>query len=153
MRPAVAAALAFLLAAADCLAGEALRTVRLSVGGHGVTAEVAETEAQRSTGLMYRRQLDEDAGMLFVFPTRNIMAMWMRNTHVPLSVAFLDADGTIINIADMTPLSEDVHASAAPGRYALEMGRGWFRQHGIGPGARVQGLEGLAGSDASGVPR
>jgi uncharacterized membrane protein (UPF0127 family) len=85
--------------------------------------------------------LPEDRGMLFVFPEVALHAMWMMNTFVPLSVAFLDRDGVIINIEDMQPQTQDAHPAARPARYALEMNLGWFRKRGINPGVKVEGLE------------
>ena len=103
-------------------------------------AELARTEEEKRTGLMERRRLGENAGMLFVYEREGIWAMWMKNTYIPLSVAFLARDGTILNIEDMEPLTEDTHQAAAPARYALEVNRGWFAKRGIGPGDRVEGL-------------
>jgi uncharacterized membrane protein (UPF0127 family) len=113
----------------------------LTVGNHKLTAEVAFTENTRSQGLMHRRMLPENRGMLFVFPRSELHAMWMMNTYVPLSVAFLDAQGIIINIADMTPHTTTAHPAIKPAKYALEMNLGWFRKRGIGPGARIEGIE------------
>ena len=113
----------------------------LSINGHKLIAEVASTEPQRSTGLMHRRMLPENRGMLFIFPDIAIHGMWMMNTYVPLSVAFLDRDGTIINIADMQPHTQNTHPSQKPAKYALEMNLGWFGKRGIKPGAKVEGLE------------
>jgi uncharacterized membrane protein (UPF0127 family) len=79
--------------------------------------------------------------MLFVFTDVSRHAMWMMNTHVPLSVAFLDERGVIINIEDMKPHTQDAHAAAKPAKYALEMNRGWFQKRGIKPGAKVEGVE------------
>jgi hypothetical protein len=81
--------------------------------------------------------------MVFVFEESAIHCMWMKNTLVPLSVAFIDQDGAIINIADMQPRSEQSHCAAKPARYALEMNKGWFAQRGIRPGAKLRGLEKL----------
>lgn len=113
----------------------------LSINGHKLIAEVASTEPQRSTGLMHRRMLPENRGMLFIFPDIAIHGMWMMNTYLPLSVAFLDRDGTIINIADMRPHTQNTHPSQKPAKYALEMNLGWFGKRGIKPGAKVEGLE------------
>lgn len=113
----------------------------LSVNGHKLTAEVASTDAQRSTGLMHRRMLPENRGMLFIFPDVAMHGMWMMNTYVPLAVAFLDRDGTIINIADMQPQTQNTHSAAKPAKYALEMNLGWFSKRGIKAGAKVEGLE------------
>ena len=86
---------------------------------------------------MHRRALPADQGMLFVYPQHGHHCMWMRNTALPLSVAFLDESGAVINIADMAPRSDTLHCASAPARYALEMNRGWFRQRGIEAGTRI----------------
>ena len=118
-----------------------LPQVALTVAGHKLTAEVAATDTHRSTGLMHRRMLPENRGMLFVFPDIAMHGMWMMNTFIPLSVAFIDREGTIINIADMQPQTQNTHTAAKPARYALEMNLGWFAKRGIKPGAKVEGLE------------
>jgi hypothetical protein len=117
-----------------------LPVVKLTIAGHALAAEVATTDAQVRTGLMFRFSLAPDSGMLFVYPTPQPMAFWMRNTYVPLSIAFIAADGRIINIEDMAPQDERLKFSTAPALYALEMRKGWFAQKGIGPGAKVEGL-------------
>jgi len=122
-------------------AGAQLPEATLTVGGHKLAAEIARTDAARMQGLMHRRMLPEDRGMLFVFDDVGIHAMWMKNTFVPLSVAFLDERGAIINIADMEPHTLDTHAAARPAKYALEVNRGWFARRGIKAGARVEGIE------------
>jgi len=132
--------LLFVSAAAAC--GE-LPLAALNVGQHKLTAEVANTDATRSTGLMHRRMLPENRGMLFIFPDLALHSMWMMNTYVPLSVAFLDSEGVIINIADMQPHTQTTHGATRPARYALEMNQGWFRQRGIKPGEKVEGLNKL----------
>lgn len=118
--------------------------VDLSIRGHALRAELAITPAERSRGLMHRTRLPMQEGMLFVFEAPAIQGMWMANTVIPLSVAFIDLRGVIINIADMEPLSEQVHTSTAPAAYALEMNWGWFAAREIGPGDRVDGLEAVA---------
>lgn len=139
------AAAVFMLAVAPVLpsAGAAaqLPEITLAIGEHKLTAEVAATDAARSTGLMHRRMMPEKRGMLFVFPAAELHAMWMMNTYLPLSVAFIAPDGTIINIEDMEPHTQNTHAAARPARYALEMNKGWFRKRGVTPGAKVLGLE------------
>ena len=120
-----------------------LRTVELGAGMHLLRAEVADRDATRSRGLMHRTSLPQNGGMLFVFDQDGIHCMWMKNTLIPLSVAFLDAQGAIINIADMQPHSEQSHCAARPARYALEMTQGWFAQRGVGADARLRGLEKL----------
>ena len=118
-----------------------LPEIGLTVNGHKLTAEVAYTDPTRTEGLMFRRMLPENRGMLFVFRETALHAMWMMNTYVPLSVAFLDAKGVIINIEDMEPQTQDVHPALKPAKYALEMNKGWFAKRGIKPGARVEGIE------------
>lgn len=137
-------ALAALAAAAGQTALAEGSVVGLGIGLHVVRAEVADTPAARMRGLMHRQTLARNAGMVFVFDEDGIHCMWMKNTSIPLSVAFLDRGGEIINIADMQPHSERAHCAARPARYALEMNRGWFAERGIGPGAKVRGLERLA---------
>lgn len=124
-------------------AGDTLPLIPLAIGEHKIEAEVAATEQTRARGLMYRKQrLAENRGMLFVFPRSGFHSMWMQNTYIPLSVAFIDDAGTILNIADMTPLTTAAHTAAGFARYALEMNQGWFAERGIRAGAKVQGLAG-----------
>lgn len=102
-----------------------------------VTVEVADTPQQRAQGLMYRRALEPDAGMLFIFPSDSRSGFWMRNTYIPLDIAYISADFTILEIRAGTPLDETVLTPAAPYRYVLEVNRGWFEARGLGVGARV----------------
>lgn len=117
-----------------------LPTTELTAGIHVIRAEVASTDATRSTGLMYRKTLPVNGGMLFVFDMTEMQCFWMRNTPLPLSIAFIADDGTIVNIADMAPQSDDTHCSTRPVRYALEMNQGWFESRGVKPGQRISGL-------------
>ncbi|MEO5699417.1 MAG: DUF192 domain-containing protein [Casimicrobiaceae bacterium] len=119
---------------------DALPTITLTIGEHRIAAEVATTPEQRSTGLMNRFSLRPDTGMIFVFPRAEPQGFWMKNTYVPLSIAFIDGEGRIVNIEDMTPLTETTHWSRGPAQFALEMRKGWFREHGVGAGERVGGL-------------
>src|SRR5215472_18912790 len=118
-----------------------LATIELAIKGHKLVAEIAATEATRTTGLMNRFSLQPDHGMLFVFSEPQPLAFWMKNTYVPLSIAFIGADGRIVNIEDMAPLTESTHPSRGLALYALEMKKGWFASHDIGPGDRVEGLD------------
>jgi uncharacterized membrane protein (UPF0127 family) len=118
-----------------------LPAVQLGAGMHLIRAEVADRDETRSLGLMHRTSLPPNGGMLFVFDTSGVHCMWMKNTLLPLSVAFLDDDGAIVNIADMQPLSETTHCAARPARYALEMTQGWFAERGIRAGQRLRGLD------------
>ncbi len=113
----------------------------LTAGFYRIEAEVAATDAHRQLGLMNRKSMPQQQGMLFVFNHENAHCMWMRNTLLPLSVAFLDAEGAIINIEDMQPQTETNHCARKPARYALEMNLGWFAQRGIKPGMKLGGLE------------
>src|SRR5262245_64468926 len=133
------------LAAAALLASTAsvhaqLPEIALTINGHKLTAEVAHVEATRTEGLMHRRILPEARGMLFVFPDVALHSMWMMNTHIPLSVAFLDTKGVIINIEDMEPHTRNTHSAAKAAKYALEVNQGWFRKRGVKPGAKVEGI-------------
>jgi uncharacterized membrane protein (UPF0127 family) len=114
-----------------------LPTIQLNAGMNLIHAEVAADYSTRG------QSLGPNAGMLFIFDEPAIHCMWMKNTLIPLSVAFMDANGVILNIADMKPQTEESHCAAKPALLALEMTRGWFAQHGIKPGAKLGGLEKL----------
>jgi hypothetical protein len=118
-----------------------LPVAQLAAGVHLIRAEVADTLAARMRGLMHRRSLGENEGMLFVFEEAGIQCMWMKNTLIPLAVAFLDERGRVINVAEMKPHDETSHCAERPARYALEMNRGWFSERGIKPGFAIRGLE------------
>jgi uncharacterized membrane protein (UPF0127 family) len=117
-------------------AGE-LPTATLSINGHKIVAELATTPDQQATGLMHRFSLKPDHGMLFVFQRSEQRRFWMKNTFIPLSIAFIAADGSIVNIEDMQPHDEGRHCARRPVRFALEMTQGWFARKGIAPGARI----------------
>ena len=140
MRFAIFLTLACLTAAAHA----ELPAVRLAAGMHLIRAEVADNMSTRMEGLMHRKSMPQNSGMVFVFDENATHCMWMKNTLMPLSVAFIDEAGAIINIADMQPHSEQSHCAARPARYALEMNRGWFAQRGIKPGTKLRGLDKLA---------
>ena len=138
----VVLALALAAATAGAAAQQpALRTVELGAGMHLIRAEVADRDATRALGLMHRTSLAPNGGMLFVFDQDASHCMWMKNTLIPLSVAFIDGRGAIINIADMQPHSEQSHCAARPARFALEMTQGWFAQRGIRAGTSLRGLD------------
>lgn len=141
MRVANTASALILIAVASATVAAGLPSVELSVKGQRLVAEVAASEAARTTGLMNRFSLQPDHGMLFVFRQAQMQAFWMKNTYVPLSIAFIGADGRILNIDDMAPQTETTHPSRGPALYALEMKKGWFAQHAIGAGEHVDGLE------------
>ena len=119
-----------------------LPVIKLTIEGHAIDAEVAATAERRYTGLMHRFSMPTDHGMLFVYAVPHPQSYWMRNTYIPLSIAFIDVAGRIINIEDMSPQDERSKWSAGPALYALEMKKGWFAQKGIRPGAKVEGLPG-----------
>jgi uncharacterized protein len=135
------ALLALVIAASPALA-EPLPVVQLNAGMHLIRAEVAADFASRGQGLMYRSAMPSNAGMLFIFDEASTQCMWMKNTLIPLSVAFIDERGTIINIEDMAPQTEDSHCARRAALYALEMNRGWFAARGIKPGSRIGGIPG-----------
>ena len=137
----ILAALAASLLSSAIWAQAALPVIELTAGFHRIEAEVAATDNHRQTGLMNRQSMPQQRGMLFVFSQENTHCMWMRNTLLPLAVAFIDADGAIINIEEMKPQTEDNHCARRPARYALEMNRGWFSQRGIAVGSKLRGLE------------
>lgn len=124
----------------------ALPTAKLTAGMHVVTAEVADTPHTRMVGMMYRESTPPNRGMLFVFEDRQVQCFWMRNTPLPLSIAFLDDDGAIVHIADMAPKSDESHCSPRAVRYALEMEKGWFAKKGLKAGSRIAGLPAKAGA-------
>ncbi len=134
--------LALLLPGVPAPAGEQpqeLPRVQLGAGIHVIQAQVALTPSQHRTGLMFRQTMAPSEGMLFIFQGARQQCLWMKNTLLPLSAAFVADDGRIVNIEDMVPGSLDRHCSTAPVRFVLEMNRGWFSQRGIGPGFRLQG--------------
>jgi uncharacterized protein len=116
-----------------------LDSVTLQAGMHNIRAEVAHTPLQTQTGMMFRREMAAHEGMLFVFDSPQRRCFWMKNTLLPLSIAFIADDGAIVNLADMQPQSEALHCAEQPVRYALEMNQGWFAKRGIKPGFKLKG--------------
>jgi uncharacterized protein len=116
-----------------------LDTITLHAGMHNIRAEVARTPLQTQTGMMFRREMASHEGMLFVFDGLSKRCFWMKNTVLPLSIAFIADDGRIVDLAEMQPLSEASHCSSEPVRYALEMNQGWFAKRGIKPGFKIKG--------------
>ena len=141
---ALAAIVASLLAAWSLAAAadepQQLPAIRLNAGIHNIQAEVAQTPEQRQIGLMHRRTMDTNTGMLFAFEEPATQCFWMKNTLLPLSIAFVADDGTIINLDDMKPQTLDSHCSKKPVRFVLEMNKGWFDKRGIKPGFKLKGL-------------
>jgi uncharacterized membrane protein (UPF0127 family) len=118
-----------------------LMRMALKVGNQNVHADIANTESTRQFGLMFRQKMAKDEGMLFVFPEIGYHAMWMRNTLIPLSVAYMDERGAILSIHEMQPLSDDAHQAAGPARYALEMNAKWFSNNKVRVGDVIKGLD------------
>ena len=116
-----------------------LPAIRLSAGIHVIQAEVAQTDAQRQIGLMNRPQMATNTGMLFIFDQPATQCFWMKNTLLPLSIAFVADDGTVVNIDDMKPQTLDSHCSTKAVRFVLEMNQGWFAKRGIKAGAKLKG--------------
>ena len=142
MKKFLAIALAALVLAGAARADEPqmnLPRVKLTTGMHVIDAQVASTHQQRMTGLMFRKEMPPNEGMLFVFEAPSQQCFWMKNTLLPLSIAFVADDGTIVNIAEMKPQTLDSHCSAQPVRYVLEMNTGWFARKGVKAGAKLAG--------------
>src|SRR5665647_518858 len=116
-----------------------LARIKLSAGIHVIDAQVAATPQQRSTGLMFRQNMPQSEGMLFVFEQAAPQCFWMKNTLLPLTAAFVADDGTIVNLADMKPQTTESHCSTQPVRYVLEMNQGWFNKKGIKAGFKLGG--------------
>ena len=118
-----------------------LPMITLNVGSQTVKAELALTDETRQKGLMFREKMAKNSGMLFVFPDVAYHAMWMRNTPLPLAVAYMDTSGKIVSIHEMQPHTDVSHMAAGPVKYALEMNSGWFSGMGIKQGDVILGLE------------
>jgi uncharacterized membrane protein (UPF0127 family) len=139
----VLAGIAIFVAAFAAVADVGFKTSRIKVGPHPLKVEVADSDPQRMQGLMHRTALGKDDGMLFIFDELAYHSMWMKNTLIPLSVAFVDAEGRILNILDMEPQTLDSHMAAGPARYAIETNKGWFAAKKIKAGDKVTGLPGV----------
>lgn len=133
----VALLLSLLLFVASAQAQEPLR---LRIQGHELHAEYAQTVAQRERGLMGRRELAADSGMLFRFDEVRRHCLWMKDTPLPLSAAFFDEAGLLVDVIDLEPFNTEIRCSKRPARYALEMNQGWFDERGVELGARLTGI-------------
>ena len=116
-----------------------LPRVQLTAGEHQIVVHVARSDEERALGLMHRRELAPDEGMLFMCDTSEVQSFWMKDTPLPLSIAFLEDDGTILKIADLEPHDLEGESSEEPVRFVLEVNQGWFRERGIAPGCRLAG--------------
>jgi uncharacterized membrane protein (UPF0127 family) len=130
----------FILTENAAAQGPSLPIIELKAGMYRIEAELADTPAARQTGLMYRTFMPTNTGMLFVFPEKAIHCFWMRNTKLPLTIAFIDDDGKIVNLSDMEPETQNNHCPRGPVRFALEMNQKWFTQRALGPGTVITGL-------------
>jgi uncharacterized membrane protein (UPF0127 family) len=117
-----------------------LRRIQLQAGMRLIDTQLAETPMQRQIGLMFRKEMPLNEGMLFVFENKATQCFWMKNTQIPLTAAFLDDDGTIVNLADMAPQTTQSHCSTKPVRYVLEVNQGFFSRMKMGAGSRIGGL-------------
>jgi len=117
-----------------------LARIKLQAGMHQIDTQVAQTPEQRSIGLMFRKDMPQHEGMLFVFEQPGVQCFWMKNTLLPLTAAFVADDGTIVNLADMKPQTTDSHCSEKPVRFVLEMHQGWFAKKGLKAGSRLSGV-------------
>ena len=117
-----------------------LPRIKLQAGMHQIDTQVAQTSDQRSMGLMFRKEMPQHEGMLFVFEQPAKQCFWMKNTFLPLTAAFVSDDGTIVNLVDMKPQTTDSHCSEKPVRFVLEMNQGWFAKKGLKAGSRVSGV-------------
>jgi hypothetical protein len=138
-RIAAAGLLAFAVAL-PATADKTLKTTSLSMGKNAIRVEIVENDDDRSKGLMFREKLGKNDGMLFIFDDPGYHSMWMKNTLIPLSVAFVDRDGVILNVEEMEPQTLDSHTAAGPAKYAIEANKGWYAERKIKPGDRVAGL-------------
>jgi hypothetical protein len=136
----LAIALPLPAAAQNAAATKPLPVVMVKIAGHALRAEVVSTPELRARGLMFREKLGKNDGMLFIFDEPGYHSMWMMNTFIPLSVAFLDGEGRILNIEDMQPKTLDSHVAQGPARYAIETNLGWFAERRIKTGDKVTGL-------------
>lgn len=134
-----------MLLALACAQSGPTTTRSITVDGHDLTVEVADSTEERAMGLMYRDSLPAEQGMLFVYSDTRVRSFWMKNTRIPLSIAFIDRAGTIVHIADMRPLDETPVSSVTEVPYALEMNQGWFTRNDVAVGDRVTNLPPLAG--------
>jgi len=115
-----------------------IERVPIRVGGVDILVEIADEPSERQEGLMYRESLDDGHGMLFIYPSERTLGFWMKNTIIPLDIAYADKEGRIVDIQQMEPRVTNTYDSAAPAMYALEMNQGWFEAHSIRVGDRIE---------------
>jgi len=139
-RKSVTVCLLFLLFSAPATSSTPTLSLPLQIGMYIVQAEVADDMQTRAKGLMFRTEMSANQGMLFIFERLGIQCFWMKNTLIPLTAAFIDDQGKIVNMADMAPQTETSHCSKQPVRYVLEMNQGWFATRGIKEGQVIKGI-------------
>ncbi|MEO6919934.1 MAG: DUF192 domain-containing protein [Collimonas sp.] len=137
---ATASIAAFTALPASAQESQQLPTISLNIGIHVIKAEVAHSDEQREQGLMFRKKMGANEGMVFVFDTPAGICMWMKNTLIPLSVAFIDKKGAILNVEEMKAQTLDSHCAQGAASYALEMNKSWFKDKNIKPGTVIEGL-------------
>lgn len=115
-------------------------THKLTIAAQKIDAEIVASPSDRQQGLMFRQSMPVNHGMLFVFEEAQLHCFWMKNTPLPLSIGFFNAKGELINVLDMTPLSEASNCPSKPAKYALEMNQGWFAKHKIKAGSKLEGI-------------
>ena len=120
---------------------------KLTIRGVTAYVEISSTRSKRALGLMYRKSLPEDQGMLFVYPDSQKRSFWMKNTYIPLSLAYISEDGRIFQIVDMKPLDESSYHSVKPAQYVLEVNNGWFKRNGIEVGDIIENLPSAEGAE------
>lgn len=116
-----------------------LPTTTLGAGMYNIKAEVARSEQEHEIGLMFRTSMGNNEGMIFVFERAGQQCFWMKNTLIPLAVAFIADDGTVVNVDEMKAQTLDPHCSTKPVRFVLEMNTGWFTKHGVKAGSKLSG--------------
>jgi uncharacterized membrane protein (UPF0127 family) len=116
-----------------------LQRTRITAGMYQIDAQIAQTPVERQTGLMFRKEMPQAEGMIFVFEQPATQCFWMKNTLLPLTAAFVADDGRIVNLVDMKPMTEDSHCSKEPVRFVLEMNQGWFAHKNIKEGSKLGG--------------
>ncbi|MQR01754.1 DUF192 domain-containing protein [Glaciimonas soli] len=136
----IVSALAFAPNFASAQEVQKLPTTPLNIGIRVIQAEVAKSDAQREQGLMFRKKMGANEGMVFIFDQPNGYCMWMKNTLIPLSVAFIDANGKILNIEEMKAQTLDSHCAQGAALYALEMNEGWFKKNNVKANTVIEGI-------------
>ncbi len=123
------------------VAMEMLSVQEIQIGSHTIEVEVADEIHERRLGLMHRQSMEDNHGMIFVYPKAEERSFWMKNTYIPLTIAYIGSDCSIVHLADMVPLSTKGVPSVLPAQFALEMNQGWFQKNTVKVGDRLKGIE------------